>query len=106
MKDNTDHLAAIGCCGSAKKSACWVDPSAAVCATPSNYDGAHSFSPPGSSQTITCDTILSQVTLPSTDATCDSAPGPKDQNGNAGPSKDSITTLLASVHGCCGGTSH
>jgi len=44
--------------------------------------------------------------LPSTDATCDSAPGPKHQNGNAGPSKDSITTMLASVHGCCGGTSH
>ena len=28
MKDNTDHLAAIGCCGSAKKSACWEDISA------------------------------------------------------------------------------
>ena len=106
-KQTTNYMAtAYGCCGSAAKSACWVDVSAAICATPSNYDGAHEYGPPGSSssQKVKCDTVMTQVTLSSTDATCDSTPGPM-QGGQPGPSKDYITTILASVYGCCGGTS-
>ena len=106
-KQTTNYMAtAYGCCGSAAKSACWVDVSAAICATPSNYDGAHEYGPPGSpsSQKVKCDAVMSQVTLTSTDATCDSTPGPM-QGGQPGPSKDYITTILASVYGCCGGTS-
>ena len=107
LKELTNHMATtFKCCGSTEKSACWEDVSAAMCATPSNYDGAHEFSPPGSSQSMTCDTILSQVNLPSTDATCDSAPGPTDARGSPGPSKDYITTAMAQMYGCCGGTSH
>ena len=34
-----------GCCGSTKKSACWEDISAAICATPGDYDGSHEYDP-------------------------------------------------------------
>ena len=39
----TITMATYGCCGSSKKSACWEDISAAVCFTPSDYDGSHEF---------------------------------------------------------------
>ena len=93
MKFYTNELARIGCCGSAKKSACWVDISAAICATPSDYNANHKYD-----EHSTCATIAASNGLTSTTKQCTDI---KPVHGNTHTLKQ-LTSYMATKFGCCG----
>ena len=101
MKFYTNELARIGCCGSTEKSACWEDISAAVCATPSDYDGAHM-----TVIRMTCDQVAARSGLTATKQCTDVKPEVDGPNGKQ-PSSNTfkqLTNHMATTYGCCGST--
>ena len=99
MKFYTNELARIGCCGSTEKSACWEDISAAVCATPSDYDGAHM-----TVIRMTCDQVAARSGLTATKQCTDVKPEVDGPNGKQ-PSSNTLkqlTNAMATTYGCCG----
>ena len=74
----------LGCCGSSKKSACWIDISAAICFKPSDYNGAAMVT------SATCDQYAANVGLTSTTNQCGDA------------TLKEKTNIMATVLDCCG----
>ena len=98
FKSKANQMAAAGCCGSSKKSACWKDISAAVCATPSDYDGSHVFDD-GKGSKISCDLLATMTGLTSTSKQCTDE---KNDKGDA--TLKQTTNMMATTYGCCGST--
>ena len=88
LKQTTNMMATIyGCCGSTKKSACWEDISAAVCATPSDYDANHEYEA-SNGQKTKCSAVATSLGLTAT----------KQCTGDMKVK----TNQFAAVYGCCG----
>ena len=96
MEQSINALATTyGCCGSSKKSACWVDVSAAICATPGDYDGSHEYDD-GSGGKLTCDQVAASSGLSSTTKQCIGAI-PDAAIAQAGCSLDETKTMTDCV---------
>ena len=88
----TNQMASYGCCGTEKKSACWVDISAAVCKDPSSYLPDHV-----AGGSTTCDG-LSQSYGFTTTAQCSA----DSYSEGASSSWAALTNMMAMQYGCCG----
>ena len=94
FKSKANIMAAMGCCGSAQKSACWEDVSASICKTGSDYLPTHEF------QGSTCATHATYAEFTST-IKCTADPGGNGHNGQPIPGFKSKANQMAAM-GCCG----
>ena len=92
-------MAAYGCCGSSGKSACWEDISAAVCATPSDYDANHEYVTPNGQKTK-CSAVAVALGLTATTKQCTG----DDTDDIRTTSMKAKTNQFATTYGCCGST--